>query len=217
MTKSSSRMSLIAPAIFLPSYIHVVFGVECAIRSLRKEPFKPRGKYDVTICVTVIILLVIGSWVPTQIHKQPNHCFASLMWFVTNFGVIGLSILSSIAFFAISSSVTIFYRLSTHKMIDQHERIAASRVVYYLILKLIGLVRIYSSLMYCNLITLGVCNTLVCRNDHQRTNYSYCNDGNSGVKSCRPHDWSFTAFFKSKHRYHFISTERDTWLEWKKA
>lgn len=132
--------SLISLAIFLPSYIHIVFGVECAIRSLRKEPFKPRGKYDVTICMSVIVLMAIGSWIPTQINKQPNHCFASLMWFVTNFGVAGLGILSAIAFFAISSSVVIFYRLSTHKVIDQHQRIAASRVVYYLILKLVGLV-----------------------------------------------------------------------------
>ncbi|KFZ18768.1 hypothetical protein V502_03976 [Pseudogymnoascus sp. VKM F-4520 (FW-2644)] len=137
--RCSTIAQFVFPATFLPSYIHIVFGVECAIRSLRKEPFKPRGKYDVTICISVIVLMAIGSWIPTQISKQPNHCFASLMWFVTNFGVAGLGILSAIAFFAISSSVVIFYRLSTHKAIDQHQRIAASRVVYYLILKLVGL------------------------------------------------------------------------------
>ncbi|KFY59354.1 hypothetical protein V497_04357 [Pseudogymnoascus sp. VKM F-4516 (FW-969)] len=135
----STIAQFVFPAIFLPSYIHIVFGVECAIRSLRKEPFRPRGKYDVTICLSVVVLMAIGSWIPTQISKQPNHCFASLMWFVTNFGIAGLGILSAIAFFAISSSVIIFYRLSTHKVIDQHQRIAASRVVYYLILKLVGL------------------------------------------------------------------------------
>ncbi|KFY07324.1 hypothetical protein V492_07249 [Pseudogymnoascus sp. VKM F-4246] len=135
----STIAQFVFPAIFLPSYIHIVFGVECAIRSLRKEPFKPRGRYDVPICISVIVLMTIGSWIPTQIDKQPNHCFASLMWFVTNFGVAGLGILCTIAFFAISSSVVIFYRLATHKAIDQHQRIAASRVVYYLILKLVGL------------------------------------------------------------------------------
>ncbi|KFX99266.1 hypothetical protein V490_01874 [Pseudogymnoascus sp. VKM F-3557] len=135
----STIAQFVFPAIFLPSYIHIVFGVECAIRSLRKEPFRPRGKYDVTICLSVVVLMAIGSWIPTQISKQPNRCFASLMWFVTNFGIAGLGILSAIAFFAISSSVIIFYRLSTHKVIDQHQRIAASRVVYYLILKLVGL------------------------------------------------------------------------------
>ncbi|OBT63269.1 hypothetical protein VE03_07942 [Pseudogymnoascus sp. 23342-1-I1] len=137
--RCSTIAQFVFPATFLPSYIHIVFGVECAIRSLRKEPFKPRGKYDVTICISAVALMIIGSWIPTQISKQPNHCFASLMWFVTNFGVAGLGILCAIAFFAISSSVIIFYRLSTHKVIDQHQRIAASRVVYYLILKLVGL------------------------------------------------------------------------------
>lgn len=174
---ASARMSLIALATFLPSYIHIVFGVECAIRSLRKEPFKPRGKYDVTICLAVIVLMVIGSWIPTQIHKQPNYCFASLMWFVTNFGIAGLGILSAIAFFAISSSIIIFYRLSMHKLIDQHQRVAASRMVYSLILKLVGLVRKYPSLIWESLTTLGVCNTLVCQNEYQRTNHSHCHDG----------------------------------------
>ncbi|KFY24571.1 hypothetical protein V493_05155 [Pseudogymnoascus sp. VKM F-4281 (FW-2241)] len=137
--RCSTIAQFVFPATFLPSYIHIVFGAECAIRSLRKEPFKPRGKFDVTICISVIVMMVIGSWIPTHISKQPNRCFASLMWFVTNFGTAGLGILSAIAFFAISSSVVIFYRLSTHKVIDQHQRIAASRVVYYLILKLVGL------------------------------------------------------------------------------
>lgn len=98
--------------------------------------------------------MIIGSWIPTQISKQPNHCFASLMWFVTNFGVAGLGILCAIAFFAISSSVIIFYRLSTHKVIDQHQRIAASRVVYYLILKLVGLVSEHYSVMWGRLTSI---------------------------------------------------------------
>jgi hypothetical protein len=95
--------------------------------------------------------MAIGSWIPAHISKQPNHCFASLMWFVTNFGVAGLGILCSIAFFAISSSVIICYRLSTHKAIDQHQRIAASRVVYYLILKLVGLVSERYSMIWTSL------------------------------------------------------------------
>jgi hypothetical protein len=38
------------------------------------------------------------------------------------------------------SAVTIFVRLSTVSLIDEHQRIAASRMVYYLVLGIVSLV-----------------------------------------------------------------------------
>lgn len=40
----------------------------------------------------------------------------------------------------IAAAITIFTRLFTVNLIDQHQRIAASRMVYYLILGIISLV-----------------------------------------------------------------------------
>jgi len=87
--------------------------------------------------------MIIATWVPTQIWKEADKCFASLMWFVVNFGVLGLILLSVVALLMILSAVTIFYRLSTHKIIDQNQRIAASRMVYYLVLTLVGSVSLH--------------------------------------------------------------------------
>ena len=137
-------------AILLVPLIQVVFGLECALRSLRKVPFQARGKYDVTICLIVVSAMLIGSWIPTFISKQPAKCFASLLWFVSSFGTIVFLILAIAAGLMVISAVTIFVRLSTVSMVDQHQRIAASRMVYYLVIGIVSLVgTVLSTLEKC--------------------------------------------------------------------
>jgi len=123
--------------LFLVPYIQVVFGLECAIRSFRSLPFQARGKYDVTICIATVLLMTLATWIPTHIHPQKDHCFASLVWFVSDFSIVALFILAIIAGFALISAVTIFCRLSSFTSIDRNQRIAASRMVYYLVLAII--------------------------------------------------------------------------------
>jgi hypothetical protein len=72
--------------------------------------------------------------------KEPDTCFASLMWFITRYGKLGLVLLSIIVALMLISAVIIFFRLSTVNLIDEHQRIAASRMVYYLVLGVISLV-----------------------------------------------------------------------------
>lgn len=110
------------------------------MRSLRKTPFQPRGKYDVTICTGVIVLMLIATWVPEHIKPEPDHCFASLVWFVSKSGVNGLALLSVSGGLSILSAIVIFYRLNTTTLIDHNQRIAASRIVYYVIISTISLV-----------------------------------------------------------------------------
>ncbi|TAQ87056.1 hypothetical protein B7494_g4621 [Chlorociboria aeruginascens] len=127
------------PALFIVPYLQLVFGLECAIRSLKRSPFQARGKYDVTICLVVVGLMLIGTWVPSHLHPEVDKCFASLVWFITRYGLEGFILLSVIAGLLIVSAITIFVRLSTVNLIDQHQRIAASRMVYYLVLGIIWL------------------------------------------------------------------------------
>jgi hypothetical protein len=127
-------------ALFIVPYLQLVFGLECALRSLRKIPFQARGKYDVTICCVVVVLMLIGTWIPSHLMPQPNICFASLVWFITRYGQLGLILLSLMAGLMIISAIVIFVRLSTVSLIDEHQRIAASRVVYYLVLGIASLV-----------------------------------------------------------------------------
>lgn len=133
-------MLMVAPGIFILPYTQLVFGLECAFRSLRSLPFQGRGQYDVLICLVTILLMLVGTWVPVHLHPQSPKCFASLVWFVTDYAVEALSMLSIIAATFIVIAITIFVRLSTVSTIDQHQRIAASRMVHFLILGVVSLV-----------------------------------------------------------------------------
>lgn len=103
-------------------------------------PFQARGKYDVTICCVTIVLMLIGTWLPSFLIPENDTCFASLMWYLTRYGSLGLIMLSIIAVLMLVSALTIFFRLSNVNLIDEHQRIAASRMVYYLVLGLLSLV-----------------------------------------------------------------------------
>lgn len=127
-------------AIMIVPYIQLLFGLECTFRSLRALPFQARGKYDVTICCGVIVLMLIATWIPSHIFPEPDVCFASLVWFISSYGKLGLIILATVAGLLVVSAVTIFMRLSTVNMVDEHQRIAASRMVYYLVLGVASLV-----------------------------------------------------------------------------
>lgn len=117
-----------------------MFGVECAIRSLRKGGFPARGKYDVAICLAVIVLMLVGTAIPVYVRPEKDFCFASLAWFVTRFGRIGLGLLLMSMCIAIKCAIMIFYRLTTLNTIDHRQRIAASRMVYYLVLAVVSMV-----------------------------------------------------------------------------
>lgn len=131
---------LTIPALFIVPYLQLVFGMECAIRSLRSIPFQGRGKYDVTICLVVVFIMLIITWIPSNIWPEPDTCFASLVWFITRYGKLGFVLLSVVGGLMILSALTIFIRLSTVNLIDQHQRIAASRMVYYLALGIVSMV-----------------------------------------------------------------------------
>ena len=121
-------------------YIQLVFGIECAVRSLRPRPFQARGKHNVKIYIVLVVVMLVVTWIPSNLTKEPDSCFASLMWFITRFGMDGLILLTMTASLMMINAIIIFFRLSTVKLIDEHQRIAASRMVYYLILGTISLV-----------------------------------------------------------------------------
>lgn len=141
------------PALFIVPYIQLVFGLECAIRSFRATPFQPRGKYDVTLCIAAVVLMLIGTWVPSNIFPEGSKCFASLVWFITRYGVEGFVILSIVGGLMVVCAVTIFVRLLCVPTIEPHQRITASRMVYYLVIGIVSLAFVipyFSSLLSSN-------------------------------------------------------------------
>jgi hypothetical protein len=115
--------------------------VECAVRALKKRAFPSRRKYDVPILLGVVLLMLICTSIPTWVRPQKGSCFASLAWFVWRYGREGLILVVLSLGIAMISASIIFYRLTTITAIDQQERIAASRMVYYHLVTMISLVR----------------------------------------------------------------------------
>ncbi|KAH9901903.1 hypothetical protein F4778DRAFT_131220 [Xylariomycetidae sp. FL2044] len=120
------------PAIFIVPYIQLVFGLEVAFRALRTRPFPPRGKWDVAICLAVIKILLLITGLVAFFVPAPNFCFASLFWFVAKWAEGGFVLLLMIAVVLTICATVVFLKLTRYSMIENSQRIGASRMVYYM-------------------------------------------------------------------------------------
>lgn len=84
--------------------------------------------------------MLLGTWIPSHINPEHDVCFASLLWFISRYGVEGVILLSICAALILVSAGTIFLRLSRAKSVELDQRTAASRMVYYLVLGFVSLV-----------------------------------------------------------------------------
>ncbi|KAI1391043.1 uncharacterized protein F4822DRAFT_170951 [Hypoxylon trugodes] len=151
------------PAIFIVPYIQLVFGLEVFYRATRSEPFPPRGKWNVVICLVIVKILLVGTGLVGLFVQPPNFCFASLFWFVARWAKGGFVILVTIAVILTICSVVIFRKLTRSSMIENSERVSASRMVYYLVLAVITNALIVPFFVYLTVST------------------SFSDDGNSGL------------------------------------
>lgn len=201
------RINANESALFIVPYIQVVFGLECAIRSMRKLPFQARGKYDVTICSGAIVVMLIATWIPSHIDPQPDFCFASLVWFVSSFGEYALILLSISAGLMVLSALIIFIRLSTVNLIDQHQRITASRMVYYLVLGVVSLVSHTLCAVTIVLMLVGLCDPIFRYHNGRQGRSESWYDGNSGSEPVWTDEWTRSPIPQVEHRHDFIWTE----------
>ncbi|CAJ2507898.1 Uu.00g090840.m01.CDS01 [Anthostomella pinea] len=120
------------PAILIVPYIQLVFGLEVTIRALRTRPFPPRSKWDVSICLAVIKIMLLGTGLVAFFIPAPNFCFASLFWFVAKWAEGGFVLLLGIAVILVLCTVVLFLKLTRYANIETSQRVGASRMVYYL-------------------------------------------------------------------------------------
>ncbi|KAL1889421.1 hypothetical protein Sste5346_008905 [Sporothrix stenoceras] len=126
------------PAVFIVPYIQLVFGVEFAIRGLRKSPFPARGRYTTTICLIILGMLLLTNFLVADFIRSPDFCFASLFWFVAIYSRGCFAVLLAIDIILVLCTAIIFVRLTRSTKIDIAERISASRMVYYLALGILS-------------------------------------------------------------------------------
>jgi hypothetical protein len=102
------------------------------MRALKRRPFPMRSKWSVTICLAILGTSLLAIFLVTHFLRPPNFCLASLFWFVQRWKELCFSLLLSTAVILLFSCVVIFLRLHNYVKIDSTERVAASRMIYYL-------------------------------------------------------------------------------------
>lgn len=120
-------------AFWLVAYSLLVFGTEVAFRGFQRKRFHPRSRFTVPICWSIVLAMLLATWIPSQTSKNPrNECSASLLSWVMPWADIALFLNSILLFLYLLTGFLIHYQLSRTAKIDRNERIAASRTVYYL-------------------------------------------------------------------------------------
>lgn len=127
-------------AVFIAPYIQLVFGVEIAIRALRKQPFAPRGRYNVSICLAIVGVLILVNFLVAAFDRARNFCLASLFWFVSHYSLLCFALLVAISVILLGCTIIIFVKLHRSIKIEITSRVAASKMVYYLALAVISIV-----------------------------------------------------------------------------
>ncbi|KAI0491136.1 hypothetical protein F4859DRAFT_35079 [Xylaria cf. heliscus] len=125
------------PAIFIVPYIQLAFAIETALRALKSNPFPPRSKWTVAICLTIVKIALLATGLVTFFIRAPNFCFASLFWFVAKWAEGGFGLLIAIVVILATCAVIIYIKLTRYSMIEEDERVSASRMIYYIALAII--------------------------------------------------------------------------------
>ena len=118
----------------------LVFGIETTFRSLQRARFHPRGKWNIPLCVVAVPFLTLLTWTPSNFEKSKGQCLASLIWWTASYAKLGIVIAASLIVTYSVCALVIAIQLLKRIKTDRDERIAATRVVYYLIPSVILLV-----------------------------------------------------------------------------
>jgi len=135
---AGSAEMLTPVALFIVPYTQLVFAVELALRGMGKQPFAPRGKWTVTICLTTIGLLSLTNFLVADFIRTQDFCFGSLFWFVAKYSVGCFAVLVTIVSIILACIVTVAVKLYRSIKIEVTERVCASRMVYYMCLAVIS-------------------------------------------------------------------------------
>jgi hypothetical protein len=127
-------LELTFTAIFIMGYTTLVFGVETAFRAFQSQRFEPRGKWNTPLCVGVIAFMILLTWIPTIAWPMFNKCFGGLIWFPMRFDLLIFVLVIVLISLLLLLAAVISIQLMRSSDVDPNERIAASRMCYYLLL-----------------------------------------------------------------------------------
>ncbi|KAF2428056.1 hypothetical protein EJ08DRAFT_327698 [Tothia fuscella] len=124
--------------IFVTAYLHLVFGMEMTIRALKQNrPFAPKRRFTTAICCAAALFLTLATWVATRLRKPTSRCFGDLIFRSIKSASLGITLCAILIPSFLVMAGIIGYQLYRNVRIDQNERIAGTRMVYYLVLSAI--------------------------------------------------------------------------------
>ncbi len=111
----------------------LVFGLETTFRSVQRARFQPRGKWNTPLCLAAVPFLTLLTWTPSNFAPSKGLCVASLIWWTAAYAKLGVVIATSLILTYSLCALVITLQLLRRIKTDRDERIAATRVVYYLV------------------------------------------------------------------------------------
>ncbi|KAL8903703.1 MAG: hypothetical protein Q9207_003747 [Kuettlingeria erythrocarpa] len=132
---------VIWPAIWIVPFTMLVFGLEATFRALHYKHFRVQKRWNIISCVVVILILILVTWIPSNVLPARHECLTSLVWWTKPFAKFGLVIASGLMLIYIVCATVITARLLRTLHISRDQRIAATRIVYYLIFSTLITVR----------------------------------------------------------------------------
>ncbi|KKA19947.1 hypothetical protein T310_6061 [Rasamsonia emersonii CBS 393.64] len=122
---------LVFPAIWIVGFVVLVLGIETVYRSLRKDRFASRGRWNIIICWVAVAVMLLLTWIPTRARPRAHdRCRAILLVFALPWADVAFGItLALIILYLVMGAILVAQLLRTVKL-DRTERIAASRMVF---------------------------------------------------------------------------------------
>ena len=133
-------MLTLLAAVWLFSFTVLVFGLETAVRSIRRKPFGARGTLETCLTIGFIVLLTFVLWLSSFLLPAGDTCIGSLVWWTENYALIAIVLVPVIILINSITFTTIVVQLLRTEKMDRKERLMASRVVYTISLSIIILV-----------------------------------------------------------------------------
>jgi hypothetical protein len=123
-------------AVLALGMFHLVYGLEVTIRALSSNPLRKPSKWRTAINMTFVGSFLLFTFiVGITLGDFQDRCFGTIGFRVSslkvNKGIIGLLSIFIITFLGMATIITT--RLMQVVHLDANERIAASRMVYYLV------------------------------------------------------------------------------------
>ena len=122
--------------------MQLVLGLEVAIRALGPRAFKRPSKWSLPICIGLVVMLLLAHVLAGLLAPPADVCFASLFWLMRRWAPACFGVLVAVVSAQAIAVAGIVLRLQRDKGVTLDQRVAASRVVYHLVVGMITVVSV---------------------------------------------------------------------------